>query len=90
MAKRYKHKRTICLGSGRRLKLGQYALAWKCVKEAIAEGATSLACDLEHPTDHRNRLPIQEVLAQFRRAMHRRINERGGGGSLQRRKNRAR
>ncbi len=77
MAKRYKHKRTIRLGSGRRLKLGRYALAWKCVKEAAAEGATSLACDLEHPTDHRNRLPIQEVLAQFRQAMHRRINERG-------------
>ena len=45
MAKRYKHKRTIRLGSGRRLKLGQYALAWKYVKEAAAEGATSLACD---------------------------------------------
>ena len=86
MAKRYKHKRTIRLGSGRRLKLGQYALAWTCVKE----GATSLACDLEHPTDHRNRLPIEEVLAQFRRAMHRRINERGGRGGSQRRKDRAR
>jgi len=86
MARRSKHRRTIDLASGRRLKLGQYVLAWKCVKQALAEGTPTLPCDLEHSWDHNNRQPTDAVLAQFRRAMHDRINRRGEGASGKRRR----
>ena len=71
-------QRFITLGSGRRLTLREYVQVWRLVKEIRAAGGTTTPCDLVHPYDHNNRIPIQQALAQFRDALHERIDRRGG------------